>query len=93
MKKEQMFIDVWVVSYFNAIDGLHYNNLHTTCDEAIVDFEKIAGDAMIFALEEIADFRVSRNLNSLTICDVADDRVVIACEVTKQTIQCGIMCM
>lgn len=93
MKKEGFFIDVWVVSYFNAIEGLHYDEIHNTCDEARVDFDKISNDAMIFALEEIADFRVSRNLNSLTICDSEDDRVVVLCEVTRHTIVCGTMCM
>ena len=93
MKKEPIFIDVWVVSYFNAIEGLNYNEIHNTCDEAIADFDKISSDAMTFALEEITDFRVSRNLNSITICDTADDRVVIMCEVTKHAIVCGTMCM
>lgn len=86
-------INVWVVSYFNAIEGLHYNNLHTDCDNAISNFKEIATESIRFASEEIADFRVSRNLNSLTICDGEDDRVVILCDVSKQTIPCGIMCM
>lgn len=93
MNRETLMINVWVVSYFNAIEGLHYNNLHTTCDEATADFDKISNDAMTFALEEMTDFRVSRNLNSVTICDFDDDRVIIVCEVSEQTIPCGIMCM
>lgn len=93
MKKEGIFIDVWVVSYFNAIDGLHYGNLHTNCDKAIENFREISDEAIRFASEEMSDFRVSRNLNSITICDVADDRAVLACEVSKYTIPCGIMCM
>lgn len=93
MKKEEIFIDVWVVSYFNAIDGLHYGNLHTNCDKAIENFREISDEAIRFASEEMSDFRVSRNLNSITICDVADDRAVLACEVSKYTIPCGIMCM
>ena len=88
MKKEQIFIDVWVVSHFNAFEGL-YNNLHTNCDKAIANFDEIVKESIAFASEEMSDFRVSRNLNSLTICDAEDDRVVIACEVTKQTIICG----
>lgn len=93
MKENCMSIDVWVVSHFNAFDGLHYNNLHTNCDKAIENFRELSDEAIRFASEEMTDFRVSRNLNSLTICDVADDRAVIACEVSKQTIPCGIMCM
>lgn len=93
MKKEQICIDVWVVSYFNAFDGLHYNNLHTNCDKAIENFREISDEAIKFASEEMTDFRVSRNLNSLTICDVGDDKAVLACQVSKQTIPCGIMCM
>lgn len=93
MKEETMMINVWVVSYFNAIDGLHYGNLHTNCDKAIENFREISDEAIRFASEEMSDFRVSRNLNSITICDVADDRAVLACEVSKYTIPCGIMCM
>lgn len=93
MRKEGIFVDVWVVSYFNAFDGLHYNNLHTNCDKAMENFREISDESIRFASEEMSDFRVSRNLNSLTICDFADDRAVIVCEVSKQTIQCGIMCM
>ena len=88
-----MNIDVWMVSYFNAFDGTHYNNLHTNCDEAVSNLDEIINEAIKFASEEMRDFRVSRNLNSLTISDTADDRVVMACEISKQTIQCGIMCM
>lgn len=93
MKKEPIFMDVWVVSYFNTIEGVHDHKLHTNVDKAIANFDEIANDAIKFALEEVSDFRVSRNLNSLTICDGEDNRVVIVCEVSKQTIQCGIMCM
>ncbi len=93
MKQDQISINVWVVSYFNAIEGVHYNNLHTNCDKAIANFDEVVNEAIKFASEEMSDFRVSRNLNSLTICDVADDRAVIACEVSKQAIQCGIMYM
>lgn len=93
MKREAMMINVWVVSYFNAFDGSHYNNLHTNCDEAVSNLDEVINEAIKFASEEMRDFRVSRNLNSLTISDAADDRVVMACEISKQTIQCGIMCM
>ena len=93
MKKEQISIDVWIVSYFNAFDGLHYNNLHTNCDKAIENFREISNEAISFASGEMSDFRVSRNVNTLTIYDVEDDRVVISCEALKHTIQCGIMCM
>jgi hypothetical protein len=93
MKKNCMSINVWVVSYFNVFDGLHYNNMHTNCDKAIENFREISDEAIRFASEEMTDFRVSRNLNSLTICDFSDDRAVIVCEVSKQTIPCGIMCM
>lgn len=88
-----MMINVWVVSCFNVVEGLHYNNLYTDCNEAIANFDTIVNESIKFASEEMGDFRVSRNLNSLTICDCADDRVVISCEVSKQTIPCGIMCM
>lgn len=93
MKKEQIFIDVWIVSCFNAFEGFRYNNLHTNCDKAIANFDEVVNEAIKFASEEMSDFRVSRNLNSLTITDVADDRVVIACDVLKYTIPCGTMCM
>lgn len=93
MKKEGIFIEVWVVSYFNAFDGSHYDNLHTNCDSAIANFDEVVDESIKFASGEMSDFRVSRNLNSLTICDVADDRAVLACKVSKQTIPCGIMCM
>jgi hypothetical protein len=93
MKKEGIFIEVWVVTHYSTIEGTNYTNVFASCNEAVADFDKIASDAMAFALEEMADFRVSRNLNSLTICDVADDRVVMMCEVSKHTIQCGVMCM
>lgn len=93
MKKEPIFVDVWVVSCFNALGTSHYNNLHADFDKANSDFNDVVNEAMRFALEEIGDFRVSKNLFSLTICDVEDDRVVIVCEISKQTIQCGIMCM
>lgn len=93
MKKEPIFIDVWVVSYFNAFDGSNFTKLHANCDKAIADFDEVVDEAIKFASGEMSDFRVSRNLNSLTICDVADDRAVLACEVSKHTIPCGIMCM
>lgn len=93
MRKEGIFIDVWVVSYFNAFDGTNYNNLHTNCDSAIANFNEIVDESFKFASVEMSDYRVSRNLNSLTICDFADDRAVIVCEVSKHTIPCGIMCM
>lgn len=93
MKKEGIFIDVWVVSYFNTLDGSHYNNLHSTCNDAISNFAEISNEAISFASGEMSDFRVSRNVNTLTIYDVEDDRVVISCEALKHTIQCGIMCM
>jgi hypothetical protein len=88
-----MNINVWVVSYFNAFDGLHYNNLHTNCDKAIENFDEVVDESIKFASGEMSDFRVSRDLSSLTIYDVENDRAVIACEVSKHTIPCGIMCM
>lgn len=93
MEREAMKINVWVVSFFNAVEGFHYSNLYANCDNAIANFDEIVNEAIKFASEELSDFRVSRNVNSLTICDVADDRVVISCDVLKQTIPCGIMCM
>lgn len=93
MKNEALMINVWVVSYFNAFDGSHYNNLHSTCNDAISNFSELAVEAIKFASGEMRDFRVSRNLNSLTICDFADDRAVIVCEVSKHTLPCGTMCM
>lgn len=93
MKKEPIFIDVWVVSCFNAYGVSHYTNLHTDFDKASSDFNEAINDAMKFAVEEIKDFRASKNLHSLTICDAEDDRVVIVCEISKQTIQCGTMYM
>lgn len=93
MKKEGIFIEVWVVSFFNAVEGFHYSNLYANCDNAIANFNEIVNEAIKFASEELSDFRVSRNVNSLTICDVADDRVVISCKVSKRTIPCGTMCM
>ena len=93
MKKEGIFIEVWVVTYFNAFDGSNYTKLHANCDKAMANFDEVVNEAIKFASEEMSDFRVSRNLCSLTISDVEDDRVVIVCEVSKQTIQCGIMCM
>lgn len=88
-----MNIDVWTVSCFNAFEGFHYNNLHTNCDKAIANFDEIVNEAIRFASEEMSDLSVRRNLNSLTISDAADDRVVISCDVSKHTIPCGIMCM
>lgn len=93
MKKEGIFIEVWVVGYFNAFDGSNYTKLHANCDQAIADFDEVVDEAIKFASAEMSDFRISRNLNSLTICDVADDRAVLACEVSKHAIPCGIMCM
>lgn len=93
MKKEGIFVDVWVVTHYNTIEGANYTNVFASCDEAVVDFDKIASDAMAFALEEMADFRVSRNVNRITIYDVEHDRVVISCDVSKHTIPCGIMYM
>ena len=94
MKKEEIFIEVWVVSYFNAFDGSHYNNLHTSCDKAIADFDEVVEESFKFVSGEMSDFRVSRSLSHLTIYDVVDDnRAVLACKVSKQTILCGTMCM
>lgn len=93
MEQKTIMVNVWVVSYFNAFDGSNYIDLHTNCDEAIANFDKVVDESIKFASGEMSDFRVSRNLNSLTICDVADDRAVLACEVSKWTIPCGITCM
>lgn len=94
MKKEGIFIEVWVVSYFNAFDGSHYNNLHTNCDSAIANFEEVVEESFKFASVEMSDLRVSRGLGHLTIYDVVNDnRAVLACKVSKQTIPCGTMYM
>lgn len=93
MRKEGIFIDVWVVSCFNAYGVSHYTNLHTDFDKASADFNEVINDAMKFAVEEIRDFRVSKNLCSLTICDAEDERTVIVCEISKQTIQYGFVCI
>jgi hypothetical protein len=94
MKQETIMVNVWVVSYFNAFDGSHYNNLHTNCDSAMANFDEVVDESFKFASVEMSDFRVSRSLCRLTIYDVADDnRAVLACKVSKQTIPCGIMCM
>lgn len=93
MKKEAIMINVWVVSYFNAFEGSCYDKLYTVCDEAISYFDETVNEAIGFASEEMTDFRVIRNLNSLTICDASDDRAVISCKVAKHTVVCGTMCM
>lgn len=93
MKKEGIFIEVWVVSYFNAFDGTHYNNLHSTYNDAISNFSELADEAIRSASGELSDFRVSRNVNTITIYDVKNDRVVISCEALKHTIQCDTMYM
>lgn len=94
MKKEGIFIEVWVVSYFNAFDGTHYNNLHTNCDSAMANFNEVVDESFKFASVEMSDFRVSRGLCHITIYDVTcDDRAVLACKVSKRTIPCGTMCM
>lgn len=94
MRKETMMINVWIVSYFNAFDGLHYNNLYTDCDSAIANFDKVVDESFKFASAEMSDFRVNKGLCHLTIYDVVDDnRAVLACKVSKRTIPCGTMCM
>ena len=93
MKKEGIFIELWVVSYFNALDCSHRNSIHSTCNDAISDFSVIADEAISFASEKLSDFRVVRDVNTLTIYDAEDGRMVISCEALVHTIQCGIMCM
>lgn len=93
MRKEAIFVDVWVVSYFNALDGSHRNTIHSACNDAISDFSAIADEAISFASEKMSDFRVVRDVNTLTIYDGEDNRMVISCEALVHTIQCGIMCM
>lgn len=93
MRKEAIFVDVWVVSYFNALDNSHRNTIHSTCNDAISDFSAIANEAINFASEKMSDFRVVRNINTLTIYDAEDDRMVISCEALAHTIQCGTMYM
>lgn len=93
MKKEAIFVDVWVVSYFNALDGSHRNSLHSTCNDAVSNFSAIADEAISFASDKMNDFRVVRSVNTLTIYDAEDGRMVISCEALAHTIQCGIMCM
>lgn len=93
MKKKGIFIDVWVVSYFNALDGSHRNTIHSTCNDAISDFSAIANEAINFASDKMNDFRVVRNVNTLTIYDAEDGRMVISCEELAHTIQCGTMYM
>lgn len=93
MRKEAIFVDVWVVSYFNALDSSHRNTIHSTCNDAISDFSAIANEAINFASEKMSDFRVIRSANTLTIYDAEDDRMVISCEALAHTIQCGTMYM
>lgn len=93
MRKEGIFIDVWVVSYFNALNGSHRNTIHSTRNDAISDFSAIANEAINFASDKMIDFRVVRNVNTLTIYDVENDRMVISCEALAHTIQCGTMYM
>lgn len=93
MKKEGIFIEVWVVTHYNAVDGTNYTNVFTACDEAAANFDIRANEAIRFATDELADFRVSRNKKGITIYDGEDDRVIAMCEVTRHTIVCGIMCM
>ena len=93
MRKEAIFVDVWVVSYFNALDGSHRNTMHSACNDAISDFSAIATEAISFASEKMSDFRVVRNVNTLTIYDAEDGRMVISCEALAHTIQCGTMYM
>lgn len=93
MKKEGIFIEVWVVVHLNTIKGTNYTNVFTSCDEAVANFDIRANDVISFAINELTDFRVSRNTNSITICDGEDDRVIAMCEVTKHVILCGTMSM
>lgn len=93
MKKEGILIDVWVVSYFNALDSSHRNILHSTCNDAISNFSAIAIEAINFASEKMSDFRIIRSANTLTIYDAEDDRMVISCEALAHTIKCGTMYM
>lgn len=93
MKKEPIMIDVWVVSFINVFDGSHCNNLFANRDEAISIFDEIIDKAIKFVSVKMSDFRVSRNVNRITIYDVEHDRVVISCDVSKHTIPCGIMYM
>lgn len=93
MRKEAIFVDVWVVSYFNALDGSHRNTIHSACNDAISDFSAIADEAIGFASEKMSDFRVVRGVNTITIYDGVDDRMVISCEALAHTIQCGTMYM
>lgn len=93
MKKEGIFIEVWVVTHYNTIEGTNDTNVFASCGDATANFDEVVNEAIKSASVEIGDFRVSKKVNSLTIYDIEDDRVVIMCEVTKRTIQCGIMCM
>ena len=93
MKKEGIFIEVWVVTYYNAIEGINRTNVFTSRNEAVANFDIGANEVIRFAVDELTDFRVSRNLNSITICDGEDDRAVAMCEVTKHAIVCGTMSM
>lgn len=93
MKKEGIFIEVWVVTHYNTIEGTNYTNVFASCDEAVANFDIRANDVVSFAINELTDFRVSKKLHSITICDGEDDRVIAMCEVTRHTIVCGTMCM
>lgn len=93
MKKEGIFIEVWVVTHYNTIEGINCTDVFTSCDEAVANFDIRANEVIRFAIDELTDFRVSRNMNSITICDGKDDRVIAMCEVTKHAIVCGTMCM
>lgn len=93
MRKEGIFIEVWVVTHYNTIEGTNCTMVFTSYDEAVAIFDIRASDVMSFAVNKLNDFRVSRNLNSITICDGEDDRVIAMCEVTKHVIVCGTMSM
>lgn len=93
MKKEGIFIEIWVVTHYNTIDGTNYVNTFASCAEAVANFDIRAKEVIRFAIDELTDYRVSKNLNSITICDGEDDRVIAMCTVTKHEVACGIMCM
>lgn len=84
---------LWVVSYHNVFEGCIDTTVYTDSINARADFERTAKIALSRATEILDDFRVSKNMDSVTICDGEDDRVAIMCEITKHLVECGTMCM
>lgn len=93
MKKEPIFIEIWVVTHYNTIDGTNYINAFASHNEAVANFDIRANEVIRFAIDELTDFRVNKSPSIITICDGEDDRVIAMCAVTKHEVACGTMCM